>query len=89
MIKKTLYYAYCWSDGQIGFGKTIPEGALEITNHTNAKRLKETITCHASDDGKFIVSLRLAYLKITDSDPVDCLINFRQYINRILKTNLN
>lgn len=79
-----MIYAYCWADGKIDFGKNIPEGALEIAKHENKGLLKETVKLHASDNGRFIVSVRLAYLGITNNDPVDCLIKFSRYIEKIL-----
>lgn len=80
-----MNYAYSWADGKIGFGKKIPEGAFEIAKHVNTKLLKETVKNHASDNGEFIVSVRLAYLGITKEDPVECLLRFYDYINKILE----
>jgi hypothetical protein len=79
-----MMYAYSWADGLIGFGNQIPEGALEIARHKNKNLLMEKVKLHASDDGRFIVSVRTAYLGITKENPVDCLINFGDYINKIL-----
>jgi hypothetical protein len=77
-----MIYAYAWADGTLGFGKKIPEGALEVAK--GSKKIAEVVCNHASDDGSFIVSVKLAYLGITERDPVDCLIEFRKYINGIL-----
>lgn len=39
----TKIYAYCWASGAIGFGNEVPEGALEIANSRNKKKLMQII----------------------------------------------
>lgn len=41
-----MMIAYCWSSGLIEFGKTIPNGALEIIRGPE-KKIRETISATA------------------------------------------
>lgn len=80
------YYAYCWADGKIGgYAKRIPNGALPIAQYHNKNILKEIVKLHASDNGRYLPGVRLAYLGITGDDPIDCLIRFGDYLNNILE----
>jgi len=47
--------AFCWAEGNIEFGRSTPEGALEIAS-APATRLRKTITTTArhSYDGKIL-----------------------------------
>jgi hypothetical protein len=84
VMKANEIYAVAWADGTIGFRKRIPAGALPIAKGKKEK-IKEVIRLHASDNGKFIVGVRLAHLGIINENPVDCLIKFSEYIEKILE----